>query len=627
MSIFSAVYLPNLYLQKTDSDLIPLKDFFKNSDQGRFRISASNKYISMMKPWNNRMNIFVQKISADRLPAGEPKQITFVKDRDISNYSWKGDSMILYSKDFGGDENFHLFSVNVETGVEKDLTAFEKTRVELFDNLKDSSLTDVLIMMNKRNPEIFDVYRLNVQSGKMDMVAENPGQIKAWFTDHQGQVRVAYESDGLNTKILTRNFEKSKFKEILKFDYTQNITPILFTFDNKNLYVSTNLNRDKSAIVLINPKTGKEIKQIFSHPDVDVEGLSFSKKRKVLTTANYTTWKNENKFFDSQTETLYKNIKKQLGDYEIVISSQNKNEDLFTVVATSDKSRGKFYLYDDKLKRLTFLADGTPWLNPARLSTMKPLSYKSRDGLTINGYLTLPASAKVIKNLPLIVNPHGGPWARDQWGYNPEVQFLANRGYAVFQMNFHGSTGYGKSFLTSSYKQWGRNMQNDITDGVQYLISEGTVDSKRICIYGGSYGGYATLAGIAFTPDLYACAIDYVGVSNLFTFMKTIPPYWKTELEKLYAMVGHPEKDKEMMIASSPAFHTDKMKTPLFVAQGAKDPRVNIEESNQIVNSLRKCGVEVKYMVKENEGHGFRNEENRFEFYQAMESFLKKHIK
>ncbi len=256
---------------------------------------------------------------------------------------------------------------------------------------------------------------------------------------------------------------------------------------------------------------------------------------------------------------------------------------------------------------------------------MKPITYRSRDGLTIHGYLTLPRGGG--RNLPMVVNPHGGPWARDSWGYNPELQFLANRGYAILQVNFRGSTGYGRKFWEASFKQWGRTMQDDVSDGVAYAIKEGVADRKRVAIYGASYGGYATLAGLAFTPELYACGVDYVGVSNLFTFMKTIPPYWKPMLDMLHEMVGDPEQDKELLAAVSPVLHADKIRAPLFIAQGAKDPRVNKDESDQMVAALKKRGIDVEYMVKENEGHGFHNEENRFEFYEAMERFLDKHLR
>jgi dipeptidyl aminopeptidase/acylaminoacyl peptidase len=263
------------------------------------------------------------------------------------------------------------------------------------------------------------------------------------------------------------------------------------------------------------------------------------------------------------------------------------------------------------------------------MATMNPVEYTSRDGLIIHGYLTLPKGYTMenAKNLAVVVNPHGGPWYRDQWGFNPEVQFLANRGYAVFQMNFRGSTGYGRKFWEASFKQWGLTMQDDITDGVNWLIDKGIADKDRIAIYGGSYGGYATLAGITKTPDLYAAAVDYVGVANMFTFMKTIPPYWEPQLQMFYEMVGDPVKDSLLLSEVSPVLHADKITTPLFVAQGANDPRVNINESNQMVEALRNRGITVEYMVKDDEGHGFYNEKNQFDFYNAMDKFLAEHLK
>jgi len=294
-------------------------------------------------------------------------------------------------------------------------------------------------------------------------------------------------------------------------------------------------------------------------------------------------------------------------------------------VASNDRLLGRTYLFDKTAGSLDFICDQAPWLAESELAPMQPVQYKARDGLTIHGYLTLPKGL-VANNLPVVVNPHGGPWHRDSWSFNPEVQFLASRGYAVFQMNFRGSVGYGRQFWEASFRQWGRAMQDDVTDGVQWLVTQGIADPKRIAIYGASYGGYATLAGITSTPDLYAAAVDYVGVSNLFTFINTIPPYWKPYLEMLYEMVGHPQSDKDLLTATSPALQADRIKTPLLIAQGANDPRVNKAESDQMVEALRKRGVEVEYMVKDNEGHGFANEENRFEFYAAMEKFLAQHL-
>ena len=321
---------------------------------------------------------------------------------------------------------------------------------------------------------------------------------------------------------------------------------------------------------------------------------------------------------------IYADLQGQLPGYEIDLQSHNRDENIFVVAAWNDRTQGTRYLYDATSKTLTKLAEITPWLHEGDLAEMKPVTYQARDGLTIHGYLTLPQGGG--RNLPLIVNPHGGPWARDAWGYNPEVQFLANRGYAVLQMNFRGSTGYGRAFWEASFRQWGKKMQDDVTDGVRYAIAQGIADPKRVCIYGGSYGGYCALAGLAFTPDLYACGVDYVGVSNLFTFLKTIPPYWKPMLDMFYEMVGNPETDKELLAEASPVMHAGNIRVPLLIAQGAQDPRVNINESDQMVEALKKHGIAVEYLVKENEGHGFANEENRFEFYEAMEKFLKEHL-
>jgi dipeptidyl aminopeptidase/acylaminoacyl peptidase len=616
--LFLALFIVPL-LAAQPAKIIPMRDFFRNPEKAYFQISPDGNYISFTQPYESRMNVFVQKRGSDEI-----KRVTSITDRDISEYFWKGNDRILYMKDFGGDENFHLFSVNKDGIGEKDLTPYEGTKVHLVDELEDHD-TDVLIGMNIRNKEIFDVYRLNTITGETTMVAENPGNIMGWQTDHDGKIRIATTTDGVNTSILYRATEQDSFKTIMTTNFKESFSPLFFTFDNQNIYAASNLGRDKSVIVKYDIANNKELEVLFSDPDYDVEGLAYSRKRKVLTEINYTTWKPVRKYLDKETEDTYKKLEKRFPGYEVYLTFHNKNEDIYICRIYNDRTMGSYYLYEKNGDKLTKLADRNPWLKESDMAEMKPISYKTRDGLTIHGYLTIP-KGMTPKNLPVVVNPHGGPWYRDTWTFNPEVQFLANRGYAVFQMNFRGSTGYGKAFWEASFKQWGKTMQDDITDGVNWLIKEGIADPKRIAIYGGSYGGYATLAGVTFTPDLYACAVDYVGVSNLFTFLKTIPPYWKPMLDMMYEMVGDPQKDSALLVSSSPVFHVDKIKVPLMVAQGAKDPRVNIDESNQIVNALRQRGVQVEYLVKENEGHGFANEENRFDFYEAMEKFLAKHL-
>ena len=598
---------------------IPLRDFFRNPETTGYELSPSGELIGFLKPVDHRLNVWVQPKSG-----GEAKQITSVKDRDIRGFFWKGDKYLLYLKDNEGDENYHIYVAQSDGSGTRDLTPFEGVRAEMIDDLEDDA-TDLIIGLNKRNKEVFDAYRLNIETGDLKLIAENPGNISSWITDHAGNIRVATTTDGVNTTLLYRKTEQDAWKPVITTSFKETFAPQFFTFDNKALYGVSNIGRDKAAIVEFDPETGKETKVLFDHPEVDVSDLHYSKKRKVITSATYTTWKEERRFFDPVTEQLYTSLEHKLPGYDVYVVSSNKAEDTFIVRTITDRSLGSFYLYESNSGTLTKLADRNPWLKEEQLAEMKPIEYKSRDGLVIHAYLTLP-KGKPSKDLPIVVNPHGGPWVRDEWGFNPEVQFLANRGFGVLQMNFRGSTGYGRKFWEAGFKQWGQSMQDDITDGVKWLIDQGVADPKRVAIYGGSYGGYAVLEGLTKTPDLYAAGVDYVGVSNLFTFMKTVPPYWKPFLDMMYEMVGNPEKDKALFEKNSPALNADKIKAPLFVAQGAKDPRVNIDESNQIVDALKKRGIDVEYMVKENEGHGFRNEENRFSFYEAMESFLAKYL-
>ena len=598
---------------------IPLEDFFKNPEKSSYQISPNGSYYSYMGPYKNRMNIFIQKIGDS-----SATQLTFEEKRDISGYFWPNNEQLVFLKDDAGDENFHLFGVDIDGSNPISFTDFDGVKAQIIDDLPDQK-DFIIIGLNKRNKQVFDPYRLNLKSGKISILAENPGNIQGWMFDHEGKLRIATAIvDGVNTSLLYRDSEQEEFKTIVTTNFKEGFSPQFFTFDNKNIIGTSNLGRDKSVVVEFDPSKGKEVKELYGNEDYDVGGVAYSRKRKVITAAYYNSWKSERHFFDQQSKALFEKVQNHLPGYEISVSGMSDDENIFIIRTYSDKSLGAYFIYNAKEDNLDKIVEVSPWIDENEMSNQLPISYNSRDGLKINGYLTLPKGYDMenAKDLPVIINPHGGPWARDEWGFNPEIQFLANRGYAVLQMNFRGSVGYGRKFWEASFKKWGREMQDDITDGTQWLIDQGIADKKRIAIYGGSYGGYATLMGLVKEPQLYAAGVDYVGVSNMFTFMKTIPPYWEPMLEMMYEMVGDVEKDSAMLREVSPVFHVDKIKAPLFIAQGANDPRVNVDESDQMVKAMKEKGIEVEYLVKDNEGHGFRNEENKFDFYRAMDKFL-----
>lgn len=599
--------------------VIPLRDFFRNPVGAAYQVSPGGDFISWMAPWENRLNVFIQPVGG-----GEPKRLTDATKRDIAGYFWTANDQIVYLQDDGGDENFHLFAVNTEGAERKDLTPFPGVRVGVVDDLRDDE-EHILISMNKRDARVFDVFRLNTRTGAMELVAENPGSVSEWYTDHDGKVRAAVQTDGVNTELLYRADENAPFEKVLVTDFRESVSPLYFTFDNKELYASSNLGRDKAAIVRMDPATGRELEVIFEHPEVDSENLLSSDKRKVITGVAFTRDKLEYHFFDDRRKGLQAKLEEKLPGVEVSLSSMDREEDKFIIRTHSDKTRGAFWFYNDKTDELRKLADVSPWLDEKQMAPMEPVRIKARDGVELPGYLTLPPGVEP-KNLPAVLYVHGGPWARDRWGFDGTAQFLANRGYAVLQVNFRGSTGYGREFWEKSFKQWGKTMQDDLTDAAKWLVDEGIADPGKIAIYGGSYGGYAALAGMAFTPDVYAAGISFVGPSNLFTLLASVPPYWEPMRKMQYEMIGNPETEEELLRAASPLFSADRIKSPLLIAQGANDPRVKKAESDQIVEALKARGIDVPYIVKDNEGHGFANEENRLYFYRAVEEFLGKHL-
>lgn len=605
---------------------LPVEDFFRQPEKVQYTISPDGKHFAWLEPWKegeNRLNIMVSSVEDPT----KGKRITDRTDRDIPGYGWVNNNQLVYLADQGGDENYHLWLKDFNTEAPAvDVTPFDKVRAGIVDLLDDDD-DHILITLNKDNPQVFDIYKLNLKTHELTLEAKNPGNVVGWATDHDGVVRVAYVSDGLNMDVLYRDTKDEEFKPLISSSFEDTNEFAGFTADNKKIYLISDEGRDDTALYEFDPHT-KDKTLLFENKDSwgGVSGILWSDARKVLTGARWIAEKPERHYFDDEAKKIYEDLQKLQPEKSVSIVDVSKDETKYIVAYYSDRDPGTYYYYDKANPgELKLLAQLYPWLPTEEMAEMKPITYEARDGLLIRGYLTIPKDSDG-KNLPLVVNPHGGPEARDVWGYNPEVQMLANRGVAVFQPNFRISTGMGKAFWKAGFKQWGQAMQDDITDGVQYLIDQGIADPKRVAIYGASYGGYATLMGLIKTPDLYAAGVDYVGVSDLTTLLASVPEYWKPMLDQMKATIGDPEKDAAMLKEYSPIYNAEKITKPLFIAQGANDPRVIKKQSDDMVAAMKARGVEVEYMVKDNEGHGFHNEENRMEFYKAMLAFLENHL-
>jgi len=600
--------------------VIPLEDFFRKPQRVQPRLAPSGRHLAWLEPWERRLNLVVQDLAS-----GRTTRVTAATERDLAGYLWASDERLVYLMDRGGDENFRLHAVGRDGADAVDLTPFEGVQCGLVDDLEDED-DAILFQMNRRDPQVFDVYRIDVRTGEMRLAAENPGNVQSWHTDHAGRLRAAVTTDGVNTSILYRDTESEPWRSVATYDFKEYARPLLFAFDREDaLVVSSNVGRDTAAIYEYDARAGRTTRLVYEHPQVDVGHVLYSRRRRCLTGAVYESERVGYHFLDPTRAQIQTLLDERLPGRENTVVSQSRDECWFVVHSGSDRTLGGYWLLDASRRELTPICDLSPWLPEDRMAPMEPVRFAARDGLPLRGYLTLPATGER-RGLPLVLHPHGGPWARDSWGFHPEAQFLASRGLAVLQVNFRGSAGFGRSFLEAGFRQWGLAMQDDLTDAVRWAVDQGIADPRRVAIYGGSYGGYAALAGLVGTPELYACGVSYVGVSNLFTWFEAIPPYWRPYLEMLHEMVGHPERDVERLRATSPCFHAERIRVPLLVAQGANDPRVRKQESDQIVEALRGRGLPVEYLVKDDEGHGFHNEENQFEFYRALERFLLRHL-
>lgn len=609
-----------------------IEDYFARPKASRFQISPDGKYMSYMeKDAEAKNHVYVKDLKTGKVTRAIEEKTDLIR-----GYLWLNTNRLAYTQDNGGNENTHIYAADIDGKNTKDLTPFEGVKASINQIVKDTDF--MIVMLNKNNPQIFEPYKINYVTGELTQLFENKDitkPINSFLFDRKGNLRGYTELvNGLEHHFYYKDLNTGKFNLINTIDW-KNTFAVLSFYENKenpNLaYVLTNLNSDKTEVVLYDLKASKEVKKIYGNEHYDINGISLSKKNRNYE-LDYISYEGEKQIVIPFSETfkdLNQRLKSEFKDKQYNVVSSDDNEENLLLIVSSDKLYGTYYQYNTKTKKTTLLYDLMPQLNPEDMATMKPITFKSRDGLTIHGYITLPKAALEGKKVPLIVNPHGGPQGiRDSWGFNPETQLFASRGYATLQVNFRISGGYGKKFLEAGFKQIGRKVMDDVEDGVKYVIEQGWINQDKMAIYGASHGGYATLMGLVKTPDLYACGVNYVGVSNIFTLFSSFPEYWKPYTEMIKQIWYDLDNPKEATIAKevSAFFQSHKIKKPLFVIQGANDPRVNINESDQIVKALRTKEFEVPYMVKYDEGHGFAKEANRIELYKYMMGFLAKNL-
>lgn len=602
--------------------LIPRTLLFGNPEKNLPQISPNGKLLAYLAPSkDNIMNVWVKSLSKEETP---DQKITNECDRGIVFFLWQYDNQhILYLQDRFGDENWQLYQANIFTKETRILTANSKTTIEIL-HYSEKQPNDLLILMNKREPSLFDVYHLDLKTGKIFLIEENKEKIFKWIVDQNGKVRgsLLYSENG---DVIIRVRRDKVWSELIRISQEDLTSCIGFTEDNKKLYFVSSLNGDKAKLITIEINTGKfEILAEDSRYDASTNIL-INPINKNIEAIIIEKEKQEWLIIDNNITNDLRRLKSQLNGVINICSRDLKNEQ-WIISVESDINPTTYFLYKRSNQELTFLFEKQANLKHYEFCQMKPVSFQSRDGLSIDGYLTLPFR-KNEKKPPAILLVHGGPWLRDTWCFHPMVQWLVNRGIAVLQINFRGSSGYGKAFLNAGNREWGGKMQNDLIDGKKWLIQQDCVDSEKIGIFGASYGGYATLASLAFTPEEFCCGIDLFGPSSLITLANTMPVHWKISFkEKFDKRVGSVEKESDFLKSRSPLYKAKQINKPLLIVQGENDPRVTKIESEQMVNAMKENGIPVKYLLFTNEGHGFGCPKNRLKFFALAENFLSEHL-
>ncbi|NEU80109.1 S9 family peptidase [Nostoc sp. UIC 10630] len=599
--------------------LIPREILFGNPEKTSPQLSPDGKYLAYIAPdEKNVLQVWLRTIGQE-----DDQILTADKKRGIRIFFWTYNAdQLIYMQDSDGDENFHLHLVNIHSKIVRDLTPFQGVKAELVE-LEPKFPDQVLVALNLNNPQKFDVYRINLKNGAVEFDTDNPGNIISWTSDAEFQIRAATAStpDGGYDLLLQKS---NKQWEILRhWGPEEEGNSVSFSDDGKNLYIQGNHDANAKRLLAVDLDSRQET-VIAEDEQYDVVGIIIHPLTRVIQAVSFYKDKQEWQVIDQSIATDFEEIAKvRPGEFSII--SRDLEDKTWLVAYRTDDGPVYYYAYNRESKTSTFLFSNQPKLETLQLASMQPISYEARDGLTIHSYLTTPVGIPT-QNLPTVLLVHGGPWARDTWGFSPTAQWLANRGYAVLQVNFRGSTGYGKAFLNAGNREWAGKMHDDLIDSVNWLVEQGISDPQKIAIMGGSYGGYATLVGLTFTPEIFAAGVDIVGPSNLITLIETIPSYWEPLKAMLYHRVGNLETEEEFLKSRSPLFFADRIQKPLLIGQGANDPRVKQSESDQIVNAMQQAGLPVQYALYTDEGHGFARPENRLHFFAIAEEFLAKYL-
>ena len=607
-------------------DLIPRSVLFGNPERTSPQISPDGSALAWIAPRDGVLNLWVAPIGGESgVDWTAARPLTEDTDRGIRAFAWARDGRhVLYVQDVGGDENWRLYDVDPESLERRDLTPFEGIHATIIGTSKRRP-DEVLVGINKDNPQLHDVYRLHLASGELVKEIENPGYA-GWLADEDLVVRCAIAPlpDG-SFNVLVRDSGADEFRFLLAIpaEDATSTDVVSFSGDGRSVLMISSAGSDTGRLIRVDLATGESV-VLAEDPEADVSGVLLHPDTRdpliVMVLKDRMTYV----VLDPAVEDDLKAVR-ALHPGDPSFSGRNEADTTWLIAFNVDAGSITYFMYDRATKTGKLLFSARPALAGYELAPMEPFSFAARDGLVVHGYVTFPPGLGRT-GLPAVVDVHGGPQVRDTWGYNPEAQWLANRGYLCVQVNYRGSTGYGKAFVAAGDREWGGKMHDDLVDAVGYAVAQGWADRARVAIYGGSYGGYAALVGAAFTPDVFCCAVDIVGPSNLKTLLETIPPYWAPMIAQLYRRVGNPETDAEFLWSRSPLSRARDIRIPLLIAQGANDPRVKQAESEQIVAALTEAGIDHEYLLFPDEGHGFAKPENRIKFYTAAERFLAKYL-